>query len=154
MQDYIPYIRSLVGHEKILLNFAGGVIIQDGMILLQKRTDSQRWGLPGGAVNLGESFQDAARREVLEETGYSIEIVDFQGIYSSPSYVAEYPNGDKAQTIVAAFYCKIISKTDSFDRSETIECKFFPLTHLPPLHNMQHRDIIEDAAANKAGCFR
>ena len=149
MQDYIHYIRSMVGHKKIILNFAGGVIIKDGKILLQKRTDSLKWGLPGGAVELGESYQDAARREILEETGLNVSITDLQGIYSDPSYVAEYPNGDQAQTIVASFYCEVLSETELFDKNETVECRYFPFSDLPPLHNQQHIDIVADVMTNK-----
>ncbi|MET3559182.1 ADP-ribose pyrophosphatase YjhB (NUDIX family) [Streptococcus rupicaprae] len=48
-QDYISYIRSKVGHDKIMLTFAGGILTDDaGRILLQKRGDFGKWGLPGG----------------------------------------------------------------------------------------------------------
>ncbi len=64
--DYIKYIRSKVGNDKIILNFSGGILCIDGKILLQRRADKNKWGLPGGAIELGESAYEALEREFLE----------------------------------------------------------------------------------------
>ena len=68
--SYIHRIRSQVGHQKIFLAFTS-VVLQDerGRVLLQRRTDFDVWGLPGGILEPGESLLDCARRELLEETG-------------------------------------------------------------------------------------
>lgn len=64
-QNYIQWIRSKVGHEKIILIFAGGCIFNDkGEILLQRRGRG-KWGFPGGAIELGETPQMAAIRKKL-----------------------------------------------------------------------------------------
>lgn len=48
-QDYISYIRSKVGHDKIILNFAGGILTNDdGKVLMQLRGDKKTWAIPGG----------------------------------------------------------------------------------------------------------
>jgi ADP-ribose pyrophosphatase YjhB (NUDIX family) len=62
MMDYIKWIRSKVGHETIILNFSGACITnENGDLLLQKRSkDEEAWGLPGGAVEVGESIEEAA----------------------------------------------------------------------------------------------
>ena len=53
-KNYVKWIRSKVGHEKIILVFAGGCIFNErGEVLLQRRGDSNKWGFPGGAVELG-----------------------------------------------------------------------------------------------------
>ncbi len=55
-KNYIQWIRSKVGHEKIILVFAGGCIFNDkGEVLLQRRGDTNKWGFPGGAIELGET---------------------------------------------------------------------------------------------------
>ncbi len=74
-RDYINWIRSKVGHEKIILVFAGGCLFNNGgKVLLQKRGDFGKWGFPGGAIELGEKPEEAAIREFKEETGLGVEI--------------------------------------------------------------------------------
>lgn len=56
-----------MGQDLIFLNFAGGIVYNDlNEILLQKRGDRNMWGLPGGAMELGESLEETAKREILE----------------------------------------------------------------------------------------
>ncbi len=56
-QDYISYIRSKVGQDKVILNFAGGILAnEEGKILLQLRGDKHSWGLPGGYLEVGGIF--------------------------------------------------------------------------------------------------
>ncbi len=63
-------------------------------ILLMRRSDNGYWGLPGGFVELGESVAEAARREVAEETGWSVEIERLIGVYSDPvQQVVDYAPG-------------------------------------------------------------
>ena len=55
-RDYIRWLRSKVGHEKVILVFAGGCMFNErGEVLLQRRGDSYKWGFPGGAIELGET---------------------------------------------------------------------------------------------------
>lgn len=77
MANYINWIRSRVGHEKVILVFAGGCLFdEDGKVLLQKRGDSGKWGFPGGAIELGETPEETAARELKEETGLDVEVKD------------------------------------------------------------------------------
>jgi ADP-ribose pyrophosphatase YjhB (NUDIX family) len=68
------------------------VIVQDtdGSVLLIRRTDNDKWSLPGGAIDLGETVRQAAVRETLEETGIRCEITGIAGIYSNPRHLVEY----------------------------------------------------------------
>lgn len=54
----------------------GGVVVRDGRILLVRRAKEPslgQWSIPGGAVEVGETLRDALRREILEETGLTVE---------------------------------------------------------------------------------
>ncbi|MGP4040149.1 NUDIX hydrolase [Gracilibacillus sp. D59] len=141
--NYIQWIRSKVGREKIFLNFAGGCVVnEEGHILLQKRHDKQMWGFPGGALELGESIEEAVKREILEETGLVVELKKLIGIYSK--YFDSYPNGDKAQTIVHFFELEVVGGELSTFDEETLELKFFDPNEPPELVNKQHEDALAD----------
>lgn len=146
--DYIKFIRSKVGHDKIFLNCVGAAILNDsGEVLLQKRADRHVWGFPGGVMELGETFEEALRREIKEETGLTVSIEKLIGIYSA--YSDKYPNGDEAQPILAFFLCKIDSGELSTDDEETLELRFFKENDAPQLLNKQHDDMFRDLFSNK-----
>ena len=142
-QNYIQWIRSKVGHEKIILVFAGGCIRNDkGEILLQRRSDSAKWGFPGGAIELGETPQMAVVREVKEETGLDVEVGELIGVYTECDM--KYPNGDEAQSICMAYELKVIGGELCCDKSETLELKYFPLDNIPELFCRQHQELLDD----------
>lgn len=146
--DYVKWLRSRVGHDLVFLNCASAAIINEkGHLLLQKRRDRNTWGFPGGMIELGESIPEALRREVLEETGYLINILKYIGIYSK--YFDEYPNGDRAQTINSFFLCEIKNQASKVLDSETLELKFFDINNTPELVNQQHHDMLYDLINQK-----
>ena len=141
--DYVKWIRSKVGHEKIILTFAGGCVFNEkGEVLLQRRADSNKWGFPGGAIEIGETPQMAAVREVKEETGLDVEVGGLIGVYTE--FDMEYPNGDKAQSICIAFELTVVGGKLTCDRNETLEIKYFPLDNMPALFCKQHEDLLCD----------
>lgn len=142
-QDYIKWIRSKVGHEKIILNFAGGCIFNDkGEVLLQRRGDSNKWGFPGGAIELGETPQMAAIREVKEETGLDVEVGELIGIYTDCDL--EYANGDKVQSICMVFKLNIIGGKMLCDKKETLALEYFSLDNMPEMFCKQHEEMALD----------
>ena len=105
--DYIQNIRKKVGKDKIILNFTCGILSQSGKILLQKRADKGTWGLPGGAIELGESALEALVREFYEETGIEVRAEKLLNVYTK--YSDSYPNGDEAQVLTILYL--VSSKT-------------------------------------------
>lgn len=151
--DYISYIRGFVGHECIILNFAGGTVFDNqNRILLQYRSDKKAWGFLGGAIEIGESAEDAVIREVYEESGLRVSIQSFQGIYTK--YFDVYPNGDKAQTITHFFILKHEGGVLNTLNTETLDLKFFDLSSISRLFNQQHTDILEDLKHSAMGVYR
>ncbi len=154
MSDYIKWIRSKVGHNTIILNFSGACITnENGDILLQKRSDKgELWGLPGGAMEIGESIEEAAIREIKEETGLDIKVEYLVGVYSK--YFTEYPNGDHTQSICYLFKGVITNGFLTVDRIETYDLKFFPKGKIPKLFVQQHEDAINDFFNGQRGIYR
>lgn len=154
MKDYIKWIRSKVGHERIILNCSGACIVNaKGQILLQKRNKNEDlWGFPGGVVELGESIEEAMIREVREETGLNVKSDYLIGVYSK--YFDTYPNGDEAQPICYLFRCKAPDEELLIDGKETFDLRFFDIDNTPRLFCKQHDDMLQDFIQNKKGVFR
>jgi ADP-ribose pyrophosphatase YjhB (NUDIX family) len=120
---------------------------EQGQILLQRRSDNGRWGLPGGSVEIGESVAEAIRREVVEETGFRIEVGRLVGVYSDPALqVVRYPGGSVVHYISILFECRIVGGAPATS-AETLEVGFFPPGALPESLLPMHRIRIEDALA-------
>ena len=82
---YIMDLRKeLPNPHRPLIMCSAGIIIIDkkGRVLLQKRTDNNKWGLPGGSLELGESFEEAAIREAYEEVGLKVKSLSLFNVYS------------------------------------------------------------------------
>ena len=138
--DYIKSIRPKLGHQKIILNCAGAVVCREGKILLQRRSDNAAWGLPGGILELDETYEEAAVREVREETGLTVRLTALLGIYHNHDMM--WPNGDRAHTIGAYFTAEILSGEPRVDE-ESLELRFFSREELPELCFPDHRLAVD-----------
>lgn len=81
------------------------VVVTDegGRVLLIHRADNDRWALPGGGMEIGETVAGTAIREVQEETGVHIEVLDISGVYSDPRHVIAYDDGEVRQQFALCF---------------------------------------------------
>ena len=80
--DYIQSLREYIGHNPIQMVGAAILLMDnENRLLLLKRTDNGCWGPPGGAVELGEEVESAARRETLEEAGLEVGPMDLFGVF-------------------------------------------------------------------------
>jgi len=129
---YIQDLRNYVGTSPLIM-VGSGVIIYDKQqgILLQLRSDNHLWGIPGGALELGESLEDAARRELYEETGLIAESLSLLHVFSGKELYNKYPNGDEVYNVANLFFCDHYSGELHLDPEETMQVKFFPLDQLP-----------------------
>ena len=128
--DYIHELRKLTGPRKLILNCAGALIIRDGKILFQRRADNGKWGLIGGLLEMNETYEEAALREIREETGLEVRLDSFLGIYHNHDMV--WSNGDAAH-VLSAFYTASIIKGEPRIDEESYELRFFSRDELPEL---------------------
>ncbi len=130
-------------------------IVRDGAgrILLQRRSDNGRWGLPGGSVEIGESISQAILREVHEETGLTVEVERLIGVYSDPTLqVVRYQNGDVVHYISTLLACRILGGSLQICE-ETLDLRFFDPAGLPEDLLPMHRIRIADALTGRPAAF-
>jgi 8-oxo-dGTP diphosphatase len=111
-----------------------GLLFDQSRILLAHRRDIDWWNLPGGGMELGETVEDAVKREFLEETGLEVEVEQLVGVYSKP----------QKQEVVLAFLCRKIGGVLT-ETEESRECRYFALNDLPVNTLPKHRQRIQDA---------
>jgi ADP-ribose pyrophosphatase YjhB (NUDIX family) len=121
-----------------------------GRLLLIHKIDNDRWALPGGAMDLGESVADAAVREVEEETGVHVEVTGLVGIYTDPGHVMAYDDGEVRQEFSVCFHARVISGEPRQDDVETKAAKWVDVADIAGLdiHPSMRRRI---EAALKTG---
>ncbi|MFC5604514.1 NUDIX hydrolase [Sporosarcina koreensis] len=129
---YIEELREVVGNRPLLLTGAGvGVFNEKGEILLQRKMDG-RWGIPGGFMELGESAEETARREVLEETGMQIGKMELVTVVSGPQTHTVLNNGHEYYSVTIVYATDDIRGGNlKADGVETSEVGFFHLQQLP-----------------------
>ena len=145
---YIMEMRKYVGHAPIM-SCSCGVIIENaaGEILLQKRRDNGCWALIGGAMEMGETFEEAAKREVREESGLSLGKLEIFKLCSGRDCIIEYPNGDVTFGPGIIFLTKEYKGEIEGDPKEVIEHRFFKKSEIPEnLNGFDKAAILEWAS--------
>ncbi|KGR77992.1 NUDIX hydrolase [Ureibacillus manganicus] len=142
--EYYKYLRQYVGHKPIILPGSVVIIInENNEVLLQKRHDGS-WGLPGGLMDLGESFEEVAKREVFEETGLIVENLKLLNVFSGSKYYLKVSNGDELYSVTAVYYTKDVSGEMKIDYSESEKMQYFSTNDLPEQITDEYREFIEE----------
>ncbi len=141
---YIRELRSLVGHRPIILVGAIVMIFDDNHhLLLHHRTDDNTWDFPGGYMELGETIEETARREVLEEVGLEIGEMTLFKVFSGKEFYYECPNGDQVFPVNPVYVTRDVRGALQPDRVESSEARYFPLDDLPEEMFPQVQEIID-----------
>jgi 8-oxo-dGTP pyrophosphatase MutT (NUDIX family) len=138
-------LRKIIGHRPLVMCAAGVLIVNEkNEVLLQQRTDNNMWGIPGGALELGELLEETAKREVLEETGLIVSNLDPFGTYSGEKMHHIYPNGDEVYIVSSVYITRDYDGELKLDKDESKELRFFNIDDMPKLINPPDGPIIED----------
>lgn len=133
---HIPFIQT--GAAIIIRN-------ENGQILLQERTDRNKWGLPGGCQDLGEDLRVTAVREAFEETGIKLEVnkIELIDTLSGESRKNSYPNGDIIYNNTSLYLADVtgIDISNLKGDSETKRLQFFYPEEVP--ENLIDADLIK-----------
>lgn len=141
--EYYKELRKYVGHKPLILPGSCAIILNEKKEILLQQRRSGYWGLPGGLMELGESFEQVSCREVFEETGLTIEEQKLLGVFSGEEYYLKVDNGDELYSVTAVFLVKKVSGTIKVDLSESLKVEYFPLNQLPDGITKEYRGFIE-----------
>jgi 8-oxo-dGTP pyrophosphatase MutT (NUDIX family) len=129
--SYLLELRKLVGSRPLFSPGSSVVAFDDhDRVLMQRRADTGTWGFPGGSMELGDSLEDTARRELLEETGLSAVSLEFVTMLSGAEYRYVYPNGDEIYNVAAIFTARGLTGELNHDH-ESLELRWFVTNELP-----------------------
>lgn len=137
MGNYIMDMRKYVGHAP-LLQCAGSVIIENekGQVLLGRRTDNQQWGYAGGSIELQETIEECAARELYEEMGLIAEELEFFMVNSGMEAHYIYPNGDEVYNVEVIYICRKFHGEIRRQEEELEELRFFDLSEFPEMNEI------------------
>ncbi len=127
--EYYKKIRQYLGHDPILT--AGAVLIvlnENKEILLQLRSDFKKWGVIGGGMEIGETMEETAKRELEEETGLLADSLELVDLVSGPETYRIYPNGDKVYDVTAIYMVTKYHGNLKINDDESLELKWFDVT--------------------------
>ncbi|MFM2391346.1 MAG: hypothetical protein RLZZ437_2901 [Pseudomonadota bacterium] len=119
-------------------------VIRDGQnrLLLQRKAGAEGWSLPAGAIEPGESPQQALHREVLEETGFTVRSETLIGAFGGEGFRYTYPNGDQVEYTVCIFRCDVqLAAAHPID-PETVALAWFNEGEAPPLALPYPRSVL------------
>ena len=131
---------------------ANAIITCNGKLLLEKRRDSDTWGLVGGGVKNYEEPIDAIAREVKEELGIRIPKDQFRklAVYGEPGRIAAYCDGSVWRMVVVVFALDLEQEPEITISAESRDIRFFSKEELKNIEVViTHSDIVEDWFMNK-----
>lgn len=144
MKEYVREMRKLIGQRPLLLCGASVIIVNEKQqVLMLRRTDNDCWCFPGGAIELGESVEEAAKREVYEETGIEITNVSIFGVFSGEKLHYIYPNGDEVYVVDVVYFTRVVNTKVTIDE-ESKDFQFFDIHNLPENISPPVKPIVEE----------
>lgn len=132
--SYLGQLRAIVGNRPIAMPSVC-VIVENGAgeVLLIRRSDMGIWGWPAGSVEIWDSIETTARKELEEEAGILAHALVPIGFSSDPvAERIEYPNGDVLHAFSMIFHVTEWSGIPRPDGLESTDVQFFARDALPP----------------------
>ena len=127
------------------------IIVWDGKLLLERRRDSDTWGLVGGGCKKWEEPVQAMAREVREELGLRIKPERFEKlkVYGEPGRIAAYRDGSVWRMVIVVYKLELDEKPSIRISNESKEARFFTKEEVKNLEiPVTHSDIVEECVLN------
>lgn len=148
---YMHELRQIVGTRPLIMVGATLLVLnQDNQLLMIKRTDNRCWGVPGGAMELGESLENTVKRETQEEIGINVKDLELFGVYSGQELYYQYPNGAEVYNVSVVYITRNVSEVIKVNLDEHSEYKYFDVHNLPAEISPPIKPILRDLASKES----
>lgn len=131
---------------------ANAIITCQGKLLLEKRRDSDIWGMVGGGCKKTETGRDTIAREVYEELGLRISKEKFEklAIYDNPGRIAAYRDGSIWRMVIVVYGLDFEEEPAMRISSESKDLRFFTKEELRDIEiAITHADIVKEQFMDK-----
>lgn len=130
---------------------ANAIITCKGKLLLEKRRDSDIWGMVGGGCKKWETGREAIAREVYEELGLRIPKEKFEKltVYDNPGRIAAYRDGSIWRMVIVVYGLDFAEEPEMRISSESKDLRFFSREEIKDIEiAITHADIVEELFVN------
>jgi len=142
---YVSDLRVKIGHAPCVIAFSVMIVTNEkDEVLLEERADDGFWDFPGGSVEIGETTEEAAKRELNEETGLVAKSFSLFGVYSGPLAYYRYANGDEVYGVDVVYWCRSYEGKQKPQREEVRRMVWYPLEKIPAKFSARNLKIIAD----------
>ena len=131
---------------------ANAILTWDGKLLLEKRRDSDIWGMPGGGCKKWETGREAIAREIYEELGIRIPKDAFTKlkVYDNPGRIAAFRDGSIWRMVIVMYGYEFKEEPKMRISAESKDLRFFTKEEIADIEiAITHRDIVEELFVNK-----
>ena len=145
MGDYLKELREKVGHMPLVLPHSVVILFNDkGEVLLEERSDDGYFDFPGGGIDLKESGEEAAKRELLEETGLIADKLTLFNVYTGEITKYVYFNGDVIYGVDLVYLCDQWHGELIPQKEEVKSLRFYSLQNMPEKMSIRNKQIVKD----------
>ena len=142
---YIEELRKRTNHMPLVLPHSVVVLFNEkNEILLEERSDDGYFDFPGGSIDLKESAEDAARRELFEETGITADELELFKVYSGEITHYVYFNGDEIYGVDLVYLCHKYHGELKPQLNEVKRLKFYKIDEVPDKMSIRNKQILLD----------
>ena len=131
---------------------ANAILTWNGKLLLEKRRDSDIWGMPGGGCKKWETGRETIAREIYEELGVRIHKDSFTKlkVYDNPGRIAAFRDGSIWRMVIVMYGYEFPEEPKLRISAESKDLRFFTREEIGEIEiAVTHRDIVEELFVNE-----